>query len=224
MMPFAGGIDSLSNGTLLLSAVAAFFYLLMRGQPPSWRRTATKTLAIALLAVLAAIEGAPVLLVAALALCAAGDAFLAQDGETAFLGGLASFLVGHLAYVALFVMAGGGFEIFVVQPWRLGIPALATMAALLLLFRLMPAVGASLKLPIALYVAAIAAMMWTSATVPVPVVMVGTALFLASDAILAVEKFLLSPTSPHRAWAGPAIWILYWLAQVTITLGLLLRP
>jgi len=222
-MPFSGGIDSLSNGTLLFSAAAAFFYLLMQSQPPSWRRTAAKTLSIGLLAVLAAIEGGPVLLIVALALSAAGDAFLAQEGEKAFLGGLGSFLLAHMAYVALFAIAGGGMEILAVQAWRLGIPVIATAAALLLVVRLMPAVGPALKLPVTLYVAAIAAMMWTSATVPVPIVMVGAALFLASDPILAIEKFLLSPASPHRAWAGPAVWILYWLAQVTITLGFLVQ-
>ncbi len=223
-MPFSGGIDSVSNGTLLFSAAAAFFYLLMQSQAPSWRRTAAKTLSIGLLAVLAAIEGGPVLLIIALALSAAGDAFLAQDGEKAFLGGLGSFLLAHIAYVMLFGLAGGGVEILTVQPWRLGIPVVATLAALLLLFRLMPAVGPTLKLPVALYVAAIAAMMWTSATVPVPIVMVGAALFLASDSILAIEKFLFPPASPNRAWAGPAVWILYWLAQVTITLGFLVQP
>lgn len=221
MMPFAGGPDSLSNGTLVLSIAAALLYLLMQARPPSWRRTVAKAGSVALLALLAMLEGGPLLLVAALLLSAAGDAFLAHDGEKPFLGGLASFLLAHLAYVALFVAAGGGAEILAVQPWRLAIPVAATVAALLLLGRLLPAVGGALRPPVSVYVAAIVAMMWASATVPAPIVMVGAALFVASDAILAVEKFLLSPQSPHRAWAGPAVWVLYYLAQATITLGLL---
>ena len=65
-------------------------------------------------------------------------------------------------------------------------------------------------------------MMVTAATVPVPLVMFGAALFVLSDAILAIDRFLLSPNSAHKAWAGPAVWVLYYLAQAAITLGFLL--
>lgn len=222
MTPFAGGIDSLSNGTLLFAAAAAFFYLLVQARPPSWRRTLAKAGSVALLALLAIIEGGPWLLVAALLLSAAGDAFLAQEGEKPFLGGLASFLAAHLAYVALFWTHGGGIEILLAQPWRLALPAVALLATAVLLRRLLPAVGAPLRLPVTAYVAAILAMMAAAATVPAPIVVLGAALFVASDAILAVERFLLAPASPHRAWAGPAVWVLYWLAQAAITLGFLL--
>lgn len=222
MMPFPGGVDSIANGTLLFSAGAAFFYLLVQHRPPSWRRTVVKAGSVALLALLAAMQGGPALLVAALLLGAAGDAFLAHEGEKPFLGGLWSFLLAHLAYVALFAVAGSGAEILSVQPWRLALPLFATLAALVLLRRLLPAAGPALRLPVAVYVVAIVAMMWASATVPAPIVMLGAALFAASDTILAVEKFLFAPASPHRAWAGPAVWALYWLAQATITLGFLL--
>ena len=226
-MPFPGGIDSLANGTLLLAAVAAFLYLLVQDRPPSWRRTAVKAAAVALLAVLAFIEGGPLLLVAALLASAAADALLAQtggeeEGEGFFVAGLAGFLLAHLAYVALFAIAGGWLEILSVQPWRLALPALATLATLLLSARLLPAAGPALRMPVAAYGLAILAMVWLSATVPVPLVMIGAALFFVSDAILATEKFLLSPSSPHRGWTGPAVWLLYFLGQATITLGFLL--
>lgn len=222
MMPFPGGIEALANGTLVFSAAAALLYLLIRDRAPSWRRTVVKAAAVALLALLAAMEDGPVLLMAALALSAAGDAFLAHEGERPFLGGLASFLFAHLAYVALFATAGGGAEILLAQPWRAALPLLAAAASVVLLFRLLPAVGPALRLPVAAYVAAIVAMVVTAATVPAPVVMLGAVLFLASDAILAIEKFLLAPDSRHRVWAGPAVWVLYYLAQLAITLGFLL--
>jgi hypothetical protein len=57
MMPFPGGVDSLANGTLLLSVAAALLYLPVQGRPPSLRRTIVKTAAVALLAVLAWIAG-----------------------------------------------------------------------------------------------------------------------------------------------------------------------
>ena len=47
-------------------------------------------------------------------------------------------------------------------------------------------------------------------------------LFIASDAILATERFLLAPDAPQRAITGPAIWITYIAAQIAIVLGVLL--
>jgi uncharacterized membrane protein YhhN len=222
MMPFQGGIDSLANGTLFFSAALALFYLLVQARQPSARRTMAKAGSIALLAVLAFIEGGPLLLMIALLFCAAGDAFLAHDGEPSFLGGLASFLTGHLVYVALFLTQGEGIAIVQAQPWRLVLPLVAVAGAVILLRRLLPAVGPTLRVPVTVYVVAIASMMLAAATVPAPLAMIGAALFLASDAILAIEKFLLPPTSPHGAWARPAVWILYYLAQVAITLAFLL--
>ncbi|MEO3389295.1 lysoplasmalogenase [Mesorhizobium sp. CAU 1741] len=221
-MPFPGGIESLSNGTLLFSAVAAFFYLLMQARAPSWRRTAMKAGSIGLLALLVAIEGGPFLLVAALVLSAIGDAFLAQEDDRAFLAGLASFLAAHIVYVTLFLLAGGGVEILMAQPWRVGLPLIAVAAAIPLTVRLLPAVGSSLRLPVTAYVTAILAMMLAAATVSAPLVMVGAALFLASDAILAAERFLVLPDSTHRAWTGPAVWVIYYLAQLSIALGFIL--
>lgn len=221
-MPFAGGIDLLSNGTLLLACVAAVLYLAMEANPASWRRAVAKTAGVALLAVLAVVEQGPWLLVAGLALGAAGDAFLARDGERPFLAGLASFLAAHLAYAALFTAIGAGLGLLVGEPWRLALVVVAAVAALVLLRRLLPAVGAALRVPVSAYVAAILAMTIAAATVADPLVAAGAALFVASDAILAVRTFLLPEGSPHHRRAGPAVWVLYFLAQVTITLGVLL--
>ena len=222
MMPFDGGVDSVANGTLLLSGLAALLYRGARHYASPLRRMIVKTLAVALLAVLAFIEGGPLLLVAALVLSAAGDAFLAREGETAFLAGLASFLAAHLAYLALFLQAGGGFEILQVQPWRLVLPVVVLGGAALLLARLMPAVPGRLRVPVTAYVVAILAMMMASSTVANPIVMAGAALFVTSDAILAVETFLLAQASRHRLWTSPALWVLYYLSQAIITLAFLL--
>lgn len=221
-MPFAGGIDSLANGTLILSIIAALLYLPKQPHAPSWRRTVIKAGSIALLAVLAYLENGPALLIVGLLLCALGDAFLAQNNEKTFLAGLASFLAGHLAYVILFVLAGSGFDIILAQSWRVILPAIALAFAVSLLRRLLPVVGAPMRLPVTAYVVAISAMLLASATVPPPLVMLGAAFFVASDSILAIERFMFAPSSTHRAWSGPAIWILYYLAQACITLGFLL--
>ncbi|TKT75496.1 lysoplasmalogenase [Aquamicrobium sp. LC103] len=221
-MLFPGGIESLSNGSLILSVVAALAYLFARAQPPSFRRTFVKTASIALLAVLVWIEGGPAFLVIGLLLSAAGDAFLAHDGERAFLGGLASFLLGHIVYIALFVAAGDGVAAFAAQPSRIGLALLAAVSAIVMLRLLWRAAAPALRWPIAAYVATILAMCLAALTLPSRLVIAGAVLFLVSDMILAIEKFLLAPTSPHRAWAGSAVWISYYLAQLSIALGFLL--
>lgn len=213
-MPFEGGIDSLSNGTLLLSAGAAMLYLMMRGQPPSLRRSVVKTAAVALLALLAIIEGGPLLLVLALALSAAGDGLLAQEGETTFLAGLASFLLAHLVFVALFVLGGGGAAMILDDAWRLVLAAGFLAFGAVMAATLLPRVGTALRLPVAAYAVAIVAMGIAAATTPSMLVIVGALLFIASDALLATERFLLPGGAPQRALTGPAVWILYYVAQL----------
>lgn len=222
MTPFPGGIESLANGTLILSAAAALLYLPLQGREPSLRRTLVKTGSTALLALLAWMEGGPALLVAALALSAAGDAFLAQDGEKAFLAGLASFLAAHIAYVPLFLSAGDRLEILADEPWRIALAALAIAGAAVLMRRLLPAAGPGMRVPVALYAAAILAMLLAAATVPSPVIVAGAALFVVSDSLLAAGRFLLAPDSPGQRPVGAAVWITYYLAQVAIALGFLL--
>ncbi|MDX8523132.1 lysoplasmalogenase family protein [Mesorhizobium sp. MSK_1335] len=223
MMPFPGGIEANANATLLFSFVAAVIYAFALDMPPKLTRTAAKTLAVALLAVLAAMQGGPLLLVVALGLSAIGDAFLSRDGEKAFLGGLASFLAAHIVYVALFVRAGGGLELLSAETWR-GAIALAMAAfSVVMLAALWRRVGPQLRIPIAVYVAAILAMGISALIASNAWVIAGAVLFIASDGVLAAERFLLAAISPHRVWMRYAVWVLYYAAQLAITLGFLLR-
>ena len=222
MMPFPGGIEANANATLLFSFVAAVIYAFALDMPPKLARTAAKTLAVALLAVLAAMHGGLPLLVAALALSAVGDALLSRDGEKAFLGGLASFLAGHIVYVALFLKTGGGLELLSAQSWR-GAIALAMAAfSIVMLAALWRRVGPQLRVPIAVYVGAILAMGLSALTTGNAWVIAGAVLFIASDGLLAAERFLLAAISPHRVWMRYAVWVLYYAAQLAITLGFLL--
>ncbi|SFP25192.1 Uncharacterized membrane protein YhhN [Mesorhizobium sp. NFR06] len=221
-MPFPGGIEANANATLLFSFVAAAIYAFALDMPPKLTRTAAKTLAVAFLAVLAAMQGGPLLLVVALALSAIGDAFLSRDGEKAFLGGLASFLTAHIVFVALFLKTGGGLELLSAQSWR-GAIALAMAAfSIVMLAALWRRVGPQLRIPIAVYVAAILAMGLSALTISYPWVIAGAVLFMASDGLLAAERFLLAAISPHRMWIRYAVWVLYYAAQLAITLGFLL--
>jgi uncharacterized membrane protein YhhN len=219
-MLFPGGLAAAPNAALVFSVAAAFLYLLMLDQPPSWRRTAAKTLAVLLLAFLAFDQNGPMLLVAALLFSAAGDALLAQEGEKTFLAGLASFLLAHILYIALFATAGEGASIFA-EPWRMAAALLMATFVAALLHRLWPRLDTALRASVAVYSAAILLMGFSALTLPVPPVVLGAALFILSDGLLAANRFLLPAGSPYRAWRGKAVWLLYYAAQVAITLGVL---
>ena len=220
-MPFPGGIEDTSNGTLLFAVLLAIAYGWLVVRPPSWRRTAVKTGSVALLALLAALQGGPLLLILALVLSAAGDAFLSREGEKAFLAGLVSFLAAHVAYIALFTLAGDGLELLLASPWRLALAAAMAISVALLMQRLWPAVGRTLQVPVAIYALAILAMGIASLTTLLPLAILGAVLFMASDSLLAIGRFLLRDESTHQGWVQPAVWALYFAAQLSIVLAFL---
>ena len=219
MMPFPGGVENIANGTLIFSVLLAVFYGMIVHRAPSLRRTIVKTGSVVLLAALAAIEGGPTLLVAALALSAVGDACLAQDGEKAFLAGLASFLLAHIAYVALFWTTGGGIAEIVSQPSRIVIALMLLAAVGLILSRLWPAIEAAMRPPVALYCVAILAMGLSSLSDLGAAVVAGAVLFMASDAILAAGRFLVPHDDPRQNWMRPLVWLLYYTSQLVLTLS-----
>lgn len=213
---FPGGIDGTENALVLFSVAAAFLYLFLAARPPALKRTLAKTAAVGLLAALALVTQAPALLVAALAFSAVGDGFLSVEGDTAFLAGLGSFLAAHLAYAALFLDLGGGPGGADVLPVGL-IIAFAVIFGAALVRKAGP-----LAVPVTVYVLAIAVM----GVMAVPLggaVLAGALLFIASDAVLGSEKFLLAPNAPVRSLTMPAVWVLYFAGQLAIALGVILR-
>lgn len=214
MIAVLDGLDKVEAGLLVLSALGFLIYLVLLGQKTSLKRTIAKTVAVGALAVLAFHAGGPLLLVLALALSAAGDAFLAHEGDPAFLGGLGSFLLAHIAYAVLLLSSGPGLSAAPVP----GVLAVVVFA--LVMGTLMVRNAGPLALPVAAYVLAIAVMGLGGVTLG-GMVLLGAALFMASDAILGSEKFLISESSPARRLTGPAVWLLYYAGQALITLGLL---
>lgn len=221
-MLFPGGIEATANGVLIFSAAAAVLYLIIVNQRPTPLRSVVKTMAVGFLAALSFIEGGPVLLFAALLLSAVSDASLSRDGEAMFLGGLASFLAAHLAYVGLFLGQGGGIARLSDDSWRIGVAAAIAVAALVVMALVWRRVRPTLALPMLAYTLAAVAMSAAALTLDRPWLIIGAVMFLASDALLVTERFLLSAVSPHRAWLRQLVWILYYLAQATITLSILL--
>lgn len=214
MMLFSSELGTVAIWLMLASALAFAVYFAMLASPPSPVRAVAKTLAVGLLAVLAYASGGPNLLVLALALSALGDAFLAYKGEAAFLGGLGSFLLAHIAYAVLFVTSGDGFSQATV-PGIVVVVAFAAIAGFAMVRKAGP-----LALPVAAYVLAIASMGLGAVTLG-GLVLAGVALFMASDAILGAEKFYLAESSPARRFSSPTVWVLYYAGQMLITHGLL---
>jgi uncharacterized membrane protein YhhN len=220
-MPFEGGVESPGNATFIFSCGAALLYGTMAAAPPRFVASVVKTLAVALLAVLAGMQQGHWLLVLALALSAAGDLFLSRPGEKAFLAGLASFLAAHIAYIALFAIVGGGPGVLVAAPWRGALAAVLIVYGLVMLMLLMRRIGPSLRGPVTVYIVAILCMGVSALTLDAPLVIAGALLFMASDTLLATEKFLLPAISRQRDWMRYAVWGTYYLGQMAIMLGLI---
>ncbi len=153
-------------------------------------------------------------LLVALVLGLVGDVLLLEETPSRFVGGLAAFLVGHLAYVASFVAVG------------LDRPALGWLGVLVLLValvvgrRILPRAvadgGAVLGVAVAAYMAVIGAMAVTGWATGRPLVAVGASLFVVSDTVLAMGRFV----QEHR-WTSVVVIVTYHLAQALIVVGLL---
>jgi len=148
-------------------------------------------------------------LLAALALCLAGDVFLMLEGF--FIPGLVSFLAAHLCYLALLRQD--------VRWFPSGRALAATLALAAALYAvLFPHLGPVLKVAVAAY-AVVIALMAAQAIGRATVlrdgasmgVAVGAGLFMLSDAVLAINRFAVPlPLAP--------VWILstYYAAQLLI--------
>jgi len=220
---------------LLASPVAALLYgFVFAARPPSLFRTMVKTLAVGTLALLAAIAAiapinsdaaAPIavvwgILAAGFGLCAIGDAFLAGDPKRWLAPGLAAFLLGHICFIALFGHALALRGMPTVGPAIWAGMALVVLAGGAMLAWLWPDLG-SLRWPVVAYVVVIVVMACTGLIDAAgrPAWAIGGLMFMASDAILAVQLFkqrelLVSPRL--NAWA---IWFLYYAAQVAFLIG-----
>lgn len=126
-------------------------------------------------------------ILAGLAFSLVGDVFLINP-QIYFVHGLAAFLVAHLCYIAAFARAGAA---------RLNPAALGAFAVGFVLFWLISGgVPEELKIPVIFYTLAISAMLaaavnfWLVEKTPAArFALAGAALFVASDAILAFNKF-----------------------------------
>jgi uncharacterized membrane protein YhhN len=200
----------------LVSVGASLAYgLVLVGRPPSIVRAVVKTAAVAALALLACVSGQPVLLVAALAFSALGDAFM-SDPERFLPPGLGSFLLAHLLYIPLFWSHGD--TALAMEPARMAALIATVAIALVLLAWLWPTLG-KMRPAVIAYVGAIGGMVTTSFLLPAALwpAMAGAALFMASDAVLAGELFRKARLFGSQRATDFGVWFLYWGGQAAIT-------
>ncbi len=164
----------------------------------------------------------------------AGDVALLSASKKAFLVGLALFLVAHGAYTVAFMRAALAASTASSVP-VLGAGVVMAVVTALLLRKLWPG-AAGLRAPLVAYAVALAVMVVSSiaaaglgvglaatgagaattvvATHVSPVVALGAALFYASDASLAIDRFARPIRHAPLFTLG-----LYWLGQLGIALA-----
>lgn len=143
----------------------------------------------------------------------AGDILLMLP-QGLFVPGLAAFLLAHLCYIRAFTVDGAGWR----APLLPGVPVF--VAAIAVLIYLWPSLG-PMRMPVSGYVATITIMSWQAIarwwvrrTPDAAFAAVGSLCFLASDASLAINRFV-------APFAGAALLILgtYYAAQWGLTLS-----
>jgi uncharacterized membrane protein YhhN len=138
-----------------------------------------------------------------------GDVALMGSSRRWFLVGLVAFLVGHLLYVAAFIIAGWSTVPTIVTA------AGATIAGAIVLRWLRPHLPAEMRIPVTAYVAIISAMVsaavGAAAAGTTPFVVWGAAAFYLSDLAVARNRFV-APGIVNRVWGLP----LYYLGQILL--------
>jgi uncharacterized membrane protein YhhN len=160
--------------------------------------------------------------VAALVLCLAGDVLLMLPRDL-FVAGLGAFLVGHLLYIGGLLRAPSppGVPPFAFSTTGLVVAALVGVAygavPATLIFRSLVRTGQrALIAPVAVYLVVILTMAVLAANVGVPAALAGAVLFVVSDTILALNRFVRP--LPR---GDVAVHITYHLAQGLLVLSLL---
>jgi len=153
------------------------------------------------------------LIIAALVFSLVGDIFLVLPTDK-FVQGLASFLVTHLFFIAAFTLGFGPYlEISYLIP--------ATIYTLVFLWILLPKTG-KFKIPVLIYSLVLMVFLWQAsgrfyylADSSSPRILIGAVLFIASDSVLAYDRFVRS-----NKFSSAIIHSTYWAALVFLALSI----
>jgi len=185
------------------------------------RRTvemAAKPLSTTLLVALAVTTGGAdgwtrTLLVTATLFGLAGDIALLDDSEQAFMAGLASFAVGHVAYVGAALSVGVGWSALWAVPFMVA----------LLAWRFLPetvpgarrAGGVPLASAVVFYALVISAMVLSATGTGIVLAALGAMLFAISDWVLGYNRFVRPVANAHLI-----VHVSYFVGQLALILAL----
>jgi uncharacterized membrane protein YhhN len=150
-------------------------------------------------------------LVVAFALCLAGDVFLLLP-ERFFLAGLASFLLGHVAYIVVFLLVG------TTSWWAFAAVAGAAALRATAGGRILASTSDRMRRPVLAYLLVISLMAIAAWATGEPWLMLGAALFVASDTVLGWNRFVES-----RKWMDLTVIVTYHLAQISFAVWAVTR-
>jgi uncharacterized membrane protein YhhN len=157
-------------------------------------------------------------IIAALIFSWAGDIMLMLESKASifFILGLISFLLAHICYIDFFHVVRLNRQVKI-NPVILGVVTVYYLALIIFLFPYLDA----MKIPVIIYGAVISSMLALALHMPFIIfkgagrsMMIGAVLFVASDTMLAINKFY----TPFE-FAGVAIMTTYFFAQLLIVLG-----
>ena len=155
--------------------------------------------------------------VVALVLCLEGDIALLPAMDK-FIVGLASFLLGHLAFIVLFVRYG--------MPHR-GLAAIAIGSGVVLaatagrrIVRGAARKDAALRMPVVAYLLVICSMTVCGWATGRGWVIAGTTLFVISDTLLGWGRFAMDDSKPESKWLSTTVMVTYHGAIAALALSL----
>jgi uncharacterized membrane protein YhhN len=153
-------------------------------------------------------------LFAALGFCLVGDLFLLGNTTVDFAGGLLFFLVAHIAYaVAFFTL---GFEPWWALAGLLIVLSLSLTSGRRIIRGAARDGGGALGAGVTTYLVVVSLMVVTASGTARPLVFLGGLLFLLSDTVLALDRFV-----GQRAHARMLVIVTYHLGQVLMVIGAL---
>ena len=204
-------MSKLARGLLVVSLLFGFSYPLIWGV--GWPESVTtpwKGAGVGVLALLAAVEARNLdgwLLAGLLGFAALGDILLVGS----MTNGAIAFMIGHV--IAIWLFLRNRRERLTVSQRALAIVVIP--ASILIAWSLPADRGQAPAVAIyALFVAAMAAAAWTS-QFPRYVTGMGAMMFLVSDLLIFARMGPLE----SAAWTGLVIWLLYYVGELLVTLG-----
>lgn len=199
---------------LILAVIFAAIFFALRWRSFFAARPFIKATMAVLLAAYCITAQPPLIVMAAgFALSAFGDFFLDLRGEKYFLPGLIAFFAAHVAFAVYLFGYADPLSSYTGIEWFM----CAALAAATIAFYiwLLPALPKDMKIPVAAYSTIITLMgiaaLTTALSLLVPI---GALLFIASDVVLAVERFKFKfPLDKKINWA------LYASGQIVLAIG-----